>query len=187
MNPCKNVQHRKSGVNWSAYLSKMWSNCYSKHRFNTFEGIGAPQCKVCTTGHCLGSVSVGLAAQKRRLPGVKLVLIWSFYAYKPMCMDCTLLHNGGRSTVWYAYPKEEWAVLLRDPLLFTFRACLPFNEALEVNCNRRRIKCLPLKRFPPVPDVRLCEVVLVCWRCGPHCPFACLMQSNLRSRASPVR
>ena len=33
-------------------------------------------------------------------------------------MDCTLLHNGGRSTVWYAYPKEERAVILRDPLLF---------------------------------------------------------------------
>ena len=33
-------------------------------------------------------------------------------------MACTLLHNGGRSTVWYAYPKEERAVILRDPLLF---------------------------------------------------------------------
>ena len=42
-----------------------------------------------------------------------------FCAYKPICMDCTLLHNGGRSTVWYAYPKEERAVILRDPLLFT--------------------------------------------------------------------
>ena len=41
-----------------------------------------------------------------------------FCAYKPLCMDCTLLHNGGRSTVWYAYPKEERAVILRDPLLF---------------------------------------------------------------------
>ena len=41
-----------------------------------------------------------------------------FCAHKPMCMDCTLLHNGGRSTVWYAYPKEERAVILRDPLLF---------------------------------------------------------------------
>ena len=41
-----------------------------------------------------------------------------FCAYKPICMDCTLLHNGGRSTVWYAYPKEERAVILRDPLLF---------------------------------------------------------------------
>ena len=36
-------------------------------------------------------------------------------AYKPICMDCTLLHNGGRSTVWYAYPKEERAVILLDP------------------------------------------------------------------------
>ena len=41
-----------------------------------------------------------------------------FCAYKPICMDGTLLHNGGRSTVWYAYPKEERAVILRDPLLF---------------------------------------------------------------------
>ena len=41
-----------------------------------------------------------------------------FLADKPMCMDCTLLHNGGRSTIWYAYPKEERAVILRDPLLF---------------------------------------------------------------------
>ena len=41
-----------------------------------------------------------------------------FCAYKPIYMDCTLLHNGGRSTVWYAYPKEERAVILRDPLLF---------------------------------------------------------------------
>ena len=41
-----------------------------------------------------------------------------FCAYKPIYMDCTLLHNGGRSTVWYAYPKEEQAVILRDPLLF---------------------------------------------------------------------
>ena len=41
-----------------------------------------------------------------------------FCVYKPICMDCTLLHNGGRSTVWYAYPKEERAVILRDPLLF---------------------------------------------------------------------
>ena len=40
-------------------------------------------------------------------------------AYKPIYMDCTLLHNGGRSTVWYAYPKEERAVILRDPLSFT--------------------------------------------------------------------
>ena len=42
-----------------------------------------------------------------------------FCAYKPICRDCTLLHKGGRSTVWYAYPKEERAVILRDPLLFT--------------------------------------------------------------------
>ena len=41
-----------------------------------------------------------------------------FCAYKPICMDCTLLHNGGRSTAWYAYPKEKRAVILRDPLLF---------------------------------------------------------------------
>ena len=41
-----------------------------------------------------------------------------FCAYQPICMDCTLLHNGGRSTVWYAYSKEEWAVILRYPLLF---------------------------------------------------------------------
>ena len=33
-----------------------------------------------------------------------------FCAYKPICMDCTLLHNGGRSTVWCAYSKEERAV-----------------------------------------------------------------------------
>ena len=48
----------------------------------------------------------------------KLVFIRFFWAYQPICMDCTLLHNGGRSTVWYAYPKEERAVILRDPLLF---------------------------------------------------------------------
>ena len=41
-----------------------------------------------------------------------------FCAYKPIYMDCTLLQNGGRSTVWYAYLKEERAVILRDPLLF---------------------------------------------------------------------
>ena len=50
----------------------------------------------------------------RREAGFRRVLC----AYKPICMDCTLLHNGGRSTVWYAYPKEERAVILRDPLLF---------------------------------------------------------------------
>ena len=43
-----------------------------------------------------------------------------FLAYKPICTDFTWLHNGGRSTVWYAYPKEERAVILRDPLLFHF-------------------------------------------------------------------
>ena len=43
-----------------------------------------------------------------------------FLAYKPIDMDCTLLHNGGRSTVWCAYSKEERAVVLRDPLLFNF-------------------------------------------------------------------
>ena len=43
-----------------------------------------------------------------------------FCAYKPVCMDCTLLHNGGRSTVWYAYPKEEPPVVLCDPCLFNF-------------------------------------------------------------------
>ena len=41
-----------------------------------------------------------------------------FLAYKPIYMDCTLLHNGGRSTVWYAYPKEERALILHDPRLF---------------------------------------------------------------------
>ena len=50
----------------------------------------------------------------RREAGFHMV----FCAYKPICMDCTLLHNGGRSTVWYAYPKEERAVILRDLLLF---------------------------------------------------------------------
>ena len=43
-----------------------------------------------------------------------------FLAYKPICTDFTWLHNGGRSTVWYAYPKEEQAVILRDQLLFNF-------------------------------------------------------------------
>ena len=66
----------------------------------------------------LRSVSVGLAPQKPRLAGVKLVFKGFFCAYKPIYMHCTLLHNGGRSTVWYAYPKEERAVFLRDPLLF---------------------------------------------------------------------
>ena len=41
-----------------------------------------------------------------------------FLAYKPIYMDCTLLHNGGRSTVWCAYPKEERAIILHDRLLF---------------------------------------------------------------------
>ena len=50
----------------------------------------------------------------RREPGFHMV----FLAYKPICTDFTWLHNGGRSTVWYAYPKEERAVILRDPLLF---------------------------------------------------------------------
>ena len=36
-----------------------------------------------------------------------------FCAYKPICTDVR-----SRSTVWYAYPKEERAVILRDPLLF---------------------------------------------------------------------
>ena len=43
-----------------------------------------------------------------------------FCAYKPICMDCRLLHNSGTSTVWYAYPKGERAVILPDPLLFNF-------------------------------------------------------------------
>ena len=43
-------------------------------------------------------------------------VFYAFLAYKPIYMDCTLLHNGGRSTVWYAYPKEERAVIFRDPL-----------------------------------------------------------------------
>ena len=50
----------------------------------------------------------------RREAGFHIV----FLAYKPICTDFTWLHNGGRSTVWYAYPKEERAVILRDPLLF---------------------------------------------------------------------
>ena len=49
----------------------------------------------------------------RREAGFHMV----FLAYKPICTDFTWLHNGGRSTVWYAYPKEERAVILRDPLL----------------------------------------------------------------------
>ena len=61
---------------------------------------------------------MGLAPQKPRLAGVKLVFLGFFVLTKPICMDCTLLHNGGRSTVWYAYPKEERAVILRDPLMF---------------------------------------------------------------------
>ena len=50
----------------------------------------------------------------RREAGFHMV----FLAYTPICTDFTWLHNGGRSTVWYAYPKEERAVILRDPLLF---------------------------------------------------------------------
>ena len=50
----------------------------------------------------------------RREAGFHMV----FLAYEPICTDFTWLHNGGRSTVWYAYPKEERAVILRDPLLF---------------------------------------------------------------------
>ena len=49
----------------------------------------------------------------RREAGFHMV----FLAYKPICTDFTWLHNGGRSTVWYAYPKEERAIILRDPLL----------------------------------------------------------------------
>ena len=52
----------------------------------------------------------------RREAGFHMV----FLAYKPICTDFTWLHNGGRRTVWYAYPKEERAVILRDPLLFNF-------------------------------------------------------------------
>ena len=63
---------------------------------------------------------MGLAPQKPRLAGVKLVFIGFFLAYKPLYMDCTFLHNGGRSTVWYAYLKEECAVILCDLLLFNF-------------------------------------------------------------------
>ena len=50
----------------------------------------------------------------RREAGFHMV----FLAYKPIYTDFTWLHNGGRSTVWYAYPKEERAVILRDLLLF---------------------------------------------------------------------
>ena len=60
---------------------------------------------------------MGLAPHKPRLAGVKLVFL-GFFVLTNMCMDCTLLHNGGKSTVWYAYPKEERTVILRDPLLF---------------------------------------------------------------------
>ena len=59
----------------------------------------------------------------RREAGFHRVIL----AYKPIYMDCMLLHNGGRSIVWYAYPKEERAVILRDPLLFKLgpRPALP--------------------------------------------------------------
>ena len=50
----------------------------------------------------------------RREAGFPMV----FLAYKPICTDFTWLHNGGRSTVWYAYPKEERAVIPCDLLLF---------------------------------------------------------------------
>ena len=50
----------------------------------------------------------------RREAGFHMV----FLAYKPISTDFTLLHNAARSTAWYAYPIEERAVTLRDPLLF---------------------------------------------------------------------
>ena len=61
-----------------------------------------------------------------------------FLAYKPIYMDCTLLHNGGRSTVWYAYPKEERAVILRDPLLFTLPRRGRRNWLRRGGCPLRR-------------------------------------------------
>ena len=70
-----------------------------------------------------------------------------FCAYKPICMDCTLLHNGGRSTVWYAYPKEERAVILRDPLLF-------ISPAGAVVIRLRR------GGYPPKRNSRLTSVLM---------------------------
>ena len=60
---------------------------------------------------------MGLAPQKPRLAGVKLVFLGFFVLTNP-CVWIVRCCNGGRSTVWYAYPKEERAVILRDPLLF---------------------------------------------------------------------
>ena len=70
-----------------------------------------------------------------------------FCAYKPICMDCTLLHNGGRSTVWCAYSKEERAVILRDPLLFN----LP---------RRGRSDSARREGYPPKRNSRLTSVLM---------------------------
>ena len=70
-----------------------------------------------------------------------------FCAYKPICMDCTLLHNGGRSTVWCAYPKEERAVILRDPLLFN----LGPPARLATCAERGRGPLRTSHRPPPTP------------------------------------
>ena len=48
-----------------------------------FEGIGAPRCIVCKKEQWLGSVSVGLAPQKPRLAGVKLVFLGFFVLTNP--------------------------------------------------------------------------------------------------------
>ena len=70
---------------------------------------------------------MGLAPKKPSLAGVKLVFIGFSLAYKPIYTYFRWLHNAGRSTVWYAYPKEEWAVILRDLHLFKLgpRPALP--------------------------------------------------------------
>ena len=89
-----------------------------------------------------------------------------FLAYKPIYMDCTLLYNGGRSTVWYAYAKEERAVILRDPLLFTLPrrgrrdwlrrgGCPPRRNVRTTRLpigNQRHFFCTPAKLITYAPQ-----------------------------------
>ena len=60
---------------------------------------------------------MGLAPQKPRLAGVKLVFLGFFVLTNPsvwIVLCCPMVAE----VLWYAYPKEERAVILRDPLLF---------------------------------------------------------------------
>ena len=61
----------------------------------------------------------------RREAGFHMV----FWACKPISTDFKWLHNGGKSTVWYAYPNEERAIILCDPPLFTLTRPCSLSDA----------------------------------------------------------